>query len=342
MSLVLVGLLSAGWATSTYAAAPRIDMTLGTEPGFPATSMQQWYQLLTALGVDNLQIRSAAPADKLEIQSTGTPTAPSYKVVGRLTPGGEMIVPGGRFPLRDRAGMNAWLDKLRTEGPERAAGAPRTPFGLPIESLEKVHDDLARTVDFATKETPLKATLEKIAGKLAYPLLADGNVTRSLAAAGKIEDELQGLSAGAALAVLLRQAGMVFVPRFNAQRTPEYLIVTSGAATESWPIGWPPSKPLTAIAPKMLDQLKIEIEEIPVSQVVEALAGRLELPIIYDRAAMRQQQIDPTTKILSLPANERTYAKVLEAVLFRAQLKYQLRIDEAGKPWLWITTLKSK
>ena len=40
------------------------------------------------------------------------------------------------------------------------------------------------------------------------------------------------------------------------------------------------------------------------------------------------------------PAKKAYYATVLGQVLFQVRLKYSLRVDEAGKPLMWITTLK--
>jgi hypothetical protein len=36
----------------------------------------------------------------------------------------------------------------------------------------------------------------------------------------------------------------------------------------------------------------------------------------------------------------RTYASVVDEILYQAKLKAELRMDEAEKPFLWITTLK--
>ncbi len=114
-----VGVVTLLAATITSAAA-RIDMVLGTDPQFPATSQRDWYDLFTSLKVDNVQIRSAIASEKLEIASQGTEASPRYRVVGRLTPSNDLVLPGGRFGLRDRAGLQRWLDTLRNEGPDRA------------------------------------------------------------------------------------------------------------------------------------------------------------------------------------------------------------------------------
>ena len=43
---------------------------------------------------------------------------------------------------------------------------------------------------------------------------------------------------------------------------------------------------------------------------------------------------------VSLPEAKTFYKKILDRVLGQAKLTMELRIDEAGKPFLWISTLK--
>jgi hypothetical protein len=41
-----------------------------------------------------------------------------------------------------------------------------------------------------------------------------------------------------------------------------------------------------------------------------------------------------------VPEKRMTYSQILNKVLLQARLKYELRVDEADKPFLWITTVK--
>ena len=98
MAIVFVAMVAAA-AT----AAPRIDLELGTAEGFPPPARQRWFQLLMELKVDNLQIRAAQRAgEKPAIEKAGSDADPSYKVIGTLTAGDELQLPGGKFNSRDR------------------------------------------------------------------------------------------------------------------------------------------------------------------------------------------------------------------------------------------------
>jgi hypothetical protein len=326
--------------TRELLAATRIDMVLVTETGFPSTNLRDWYQLLIDLKVDNLQIRSAKGGDKLAIETLGTETDPTYKVTGLLTTGNQLTLPGGKFAMRDRSGIQTWLTRLREEGAERAKGAPRLPFGMTQDQLTKINEDLSRPVEFPTNGLAVKAVLKKIGVRLAQPLMADPAALGSLGEADKVVEDLQGLSSGTVLALVLRPAGLVLVPRLNDRRQPEYFITTKGDSKEIWPAGWPLKKPEREVLPDLFDILKIEIDDIPVSQVLEAIGGRLKTPVVLDHAALARQGIDITKVKVSLPAGQTMYAIALRKTLFQARLKYEIRADEAGKPLVWITTVK--
>ena len=44
--------------------------------------------------------------------------------------------------------------------------------------------------------------------------------------------------------------------------------------------------------------------------------------------------------IVSFPLKRTFYKKALENVLFQARLRSELRVDEAGTPFLWISSTK--
>jgi hypothetical protein len=73
---------------------------------------------------------------------------------------------------------------------------------------------------------------------------------------------------------------------------------------------------------------------------VEAIQARLEVPVFYDRNAMALHGIDPAQSPAELPSKRISYSQTLNRLLSQAKLKYELRVDEAEKPFLWITSIK--
>jgi hypothetical protein len=320
-------------------AAPTVEMVLLAEQS-PATSTngRKWVDLLTGLGVGEIQIRSAQTGEKLGIETRGAKDAPAYRVTGKLA-GNQLIVPGGQFTLSDRAKISKWLGELGENG---AAGVTekKSAFGLLAKQLADVREDLAQPIDFSTKGMPAAQAVEKIRGKLKIKLAIDAGVEKAIADDDPVRDELNGLSCGTALAAIVRPAGAILQPRKPTGGEVDCALVKSAQGSESWPIGWPPERSDAKVLPQLLDSLSVEIRDTPASQAIDAIQARMKLPFLYDHNSIAKYRIDLATKVTIPPDKKALYASVLRKVLFQAGLKYSLRVDEAGKPLMWITTLR--
>lgn len=319
--------------------APQVEMVILAEQN-PSTSTlgRKWGDFLTGLGVGNLQIRAPHPGEKIGIEVRGTKDLPSYRVTGKLADT-ELIVPGGKFTLADRATIGKWLSELGENG---VAGVTekKGAFGLLAKQLADARDGLAQPIGFQTKGMSAPDTIDKIRGQLNYKLTIDEAAAKSLADDNPVRDELNGLSAGTALAAIARPAGAILQPRKSANGDVEYVLAKAMAGDESWPIGWPPEKSDVKVVPQLLDTLNVEIRDTPASQAIDAIQARMKLPFLYDYNSILKQRIDLAKKVTIPPAKKAYYATVLGQVLFQVRLKYSLRVDEAGKPLMWITTLK--
>jgi hypothetical protein len=340
-SIVVLVIVVATLATGARgAAAPRIDVELGTAEGFPATSSQRWFQLLTELKVDNLRIRGARAGEKPAIEKTGSDADPTYKVVGTLTARDELQLPGGKFSSRDRGRLAAWFEKLRTEGPERAAGGPRLPFDLSQQQLTSIGEDLARPVEFSTKDMKLADLLTRVGQGLKFALSADASAAARLRDAQPLQTELKGLARGTALAFALEQEGLALVPKLDSRRQVAYTVSAQRGGQEAWPAGRPLKLPKRDVLPGLFEFLNVELQDVPTSQALAAVAERLNVPVLLDRRALAHYKIDMASTKITLPAKRTTYDNTLRKLMTAAKLKDQWREDDAGKPLLWITTPK--
>jgi hypothetical protein len=71
-----------------------------------------------------------------------------------------------------------------------------------------------------------------------------------------------------------------------------------------------------------------------------AIQSRLEMPFLYDHNKLVRDRIDPAEIKVALPGRRIHYNKIIRQLLFQAKLTSDLRVDEAGAPFLWITTIK--
>ncbi len=316
----------------------RVELTIGAETVRAAASAQQWYEILTEVGVDGLQIRQRQPGEAPEVVDQGTKNSPDYRVYGVLTARNELVVPGHRFSVRDRDGIADWLKQLREEGVDRASDAANGPFGLTAEQLTELRDDLGRPNTTSTIDLTPADALPLFAGQLQHEVALEPAAKRSLTEAAANREELQGLSIGVALTYIVRSAGLAVEPTRSRQGDVVLAVRAADPAREAWPVGFEPEDKAEKLVPDIYEFLTVEIEDTAATDLLASLSDRLKLPMLFDHYALARQGIDLSTVQINLPEKRLTYSMVLGKSLAQARLKYELRVDEANRPFAWITT----
>ena len=90
----------------------------------------------------------------------------------------------------------------------------------------------------------------------------------------------------------------------------------------------------------MFEFHNVNVQNVTATKALEAIAARLKVPVLMDYNAMARHGVDPAKTPVSLPSARTTYSLAMRKLLFQARLKFEVRVDEAGKPFLWITTVK--
>ena len=328
----------------------RVNLVIAGEAGAPVSSYHSWSRELGKAGVRNVRIRAARSSDRIDIQTRGGGQYPTYDVSGMIETGGDLLLPGARFSPGDARRVAQWVEDLAQEGPPQSR-EPKGPFGLTKSRFDKVIDDLDRVADFSTVGETRAAVVERIAGNLDMPLRIKPELKASLAR-DKLKAELAGFSSGTVLAFVLRPLGLGFVPCQSDDGELAYVVlpVESDAATaaatganatsKSWPVGWPPKGPRRKVLPGLFKFHTVSIQNVSLGEVLEAIAAKLDVAVLVDRLALGSRGIDPEKIDVSFPQSRTTYGLVLNRVLSKSMLKYELRVDEAGRPFLWVKTLK--
>ena len=310
---------------------------------------QEWSQALGKAGIRNVRIRSGDESEKPGIVTEGDADRPVYLVTGILSRN-EITLPGARFRRGDMVRLAAWLKNLADSGPA-AARETKSPLGLSGNDFKKVHRDLAATVDFSTVGMTRAKAVQKIAALVNLPLKLDADIARELAD-DKVEDELKGVSSGTALACVLRPAGYAMAPRAAGGQI-VYTIVKAGdtppvanidemnlAMLKMWPTGWTTNKSDHDAVPALYESHNVNVQNVPAATAMAAIGKLLGIPILLDRKALAMYKIDPAKVLVSFPKKRTTYSLALRVMLFRAKLKFEVRYDDAGSPFLWVTTNK--
>jgi hypothetical protein len=336
--------------TAAGRAAPPVELELATERGVQITAPHEWLQLLTAIGIRDVRIRGKQAGDQLEATNIGTSTQPRYRVVGYLTSGDRLQLPGGTFTRHDRAGLTDYFERLAADGAESMT-ATRGRFGLTAKELAAATADLAQPIDFETKGLSPLTALYRVREGFTTAIEVDTAAANVLRAAKPIPDELRGLTAGTALAMMLRRDGMVLRPeKSRGQPVTIYVVAARADALradtagkvgddqiENWPIGWQPQQTPGRTAPGLFEVRNAEIGGYTLAETLAALQPRIKVPYFFDHAALAAKRIEPDAIQVQLARTRTSYKRIIDRVLAQAHLHSQVRVDEAGTPFLWIT-----
>lgn len=338
----LVALTALAWlaleCSLAWAAAAKVELEVFLDDRAPLTAAQEWLPRLGRAGLTTVQIRGKQSGDVVGIERSGTAANPVYRVVGALNSNNELVLPGARFRSSEAARVAEWLKDLAKLGPpfERPA---KVLFGMSAQRLNEARAELGQPAGFSTAGMTPAAVVERIRARIKAPLeIAKGH--QEALEAEKVAEDLSDLSCGTALAAVLRPAGFCLVPRETDDGKLRYDIVRSKPDLEVWPVGWPLDKEERELVPTMYEFLNANVQGVAITEVLKAVGGRLKMPVLMDHNAMARHGVEPEKTVIKLPQSRTTYSILLRKALFQARLKHEVRMDEAGTPFLWITTIK--
>ncbi len=306
----------------------------------PIGTSHDWMQALAEVGADRV-VASTSRATKPSFEEFGTGPKKTLAVVG-IVKSGKLHLPGGKFTIRQTTAIRNHLQKLRDDGAEVTL-ADKVAFGLTAKQLISVHDQLGVKIGSSTKGQNTGEIANSLLRQSGYTLSID-RATRTVISnsQSKLDVELEGFTLGTGIALALRKMGLVFEPIRPQGKDIQLLIRSADEKVKNWPVGWPIVESLKKAAPKLYVKVDIRAEETPLMDLLSAIEGRMEFPFFYDHAKISANEIDlKETKVSFVrPGKKSSYDTVIDKVLnqCKPKLKAELRIDEVGKRFLWITT----
>ena len=321
-------------STPALAAPPDVHLEVLLADRLRVGEPQRWLRMLQDLPLASVRMRQIRAGETPEIDRKSKTGGPIY-VRAILTIKGTLRVPEEQFQFSERRRIQQWIEELQVGDVE-----PRMAFGLTAKELVAVRRALSKPVLQETKGQSFSQFVADIKSNLNVPLATDPNVGVLPRAAGDVADELRGVSSGTALVSVLRRSGMGLVPKRSSEGSLTLRIVAERAVPEVWPVGWEPEAPARESIPKLFDFLQVEIAPTPLDETLTALQSRLEVPFLLDHNGIARQGIDLSEKRVRFPSKRTFYKRVLDQVLFQALLEAELRTDDAGKPFIWITPIR--
>ena len=303
---------------------------------------QDWMTALKKCGADTFRIRQAKPSDKVDIIPSGEGESVHYKIVAIVDTRDRLHLPNARFTMNQMGQLKSYLQKIRDDG-ARTALAEKMAFGLTAEQLVALHEELAGPVTIETKGTSSKEFVRYIARSVKTQIILDDRALSTMNGKQQIIEELAGISRGTALAAAMRPLGLVVVPTRKQGEDIKLLICDSRSADEIWPVGWPLDQPRSTIAPKLFENLDAQIENFVLEDTLVAVQSKLEMPFLFDQNSLARHGIELGQVKVSYSKPKISYAVMIDKLLRQTEpsMAYDLRMDEAGRPFLWLTTVRN-
>ena len=303
---------------------------------------QKWLSVLEPLDV-SLRIHRPILEEKPELKERELGLTRYVTAIGSLDRSGTIAFPSRSFGLEDAVKLKEWINELRTYG---VRGAPT---GQPLWGLNKaqftgVYDVLTKPVDFETLNLPLAQMLAKLSLPPQYPVRWNAASNELLARRGertKIRQELKGMSIATVMAISLNENGFGFHPNRTPSGDLELLVEPRDPKSEQWPIGWPIQRQLFKAAPKLYAMIPIELSDVELSDVLEAISNLSETPVLIDFAELDAKQIQLDKIKVSFPRKVTTWTIALRQVVAPQKMVRELWQDEAGRVFVWITTIRA-
>jgi len=306
----------------------------------PIGASHEWMQALAEVGADRV-VAESSRVSRPSFEEFGTGSGRTLSVVG-IVKSGKIHLPGGKFTIRQTTAIRNHLQKLRDDGVEVTV-ADKIAFGLTAKQLISVHDQLGKKIESSTKGQNSGELANSLLKQSGYALSIDRATKNVIAnSQSKLDVELEGFTIGTGIALALRQMGLVCEPVRPQGQEIQLVIRAADEQVKNWPVGWPISESLKKAAPKLYVRVDIRAEETPILDLLGAIEARMDFPFVIDHTKIEANGVNlkETNVTFIRPGKKASYDIVIDKVLnqCKPKLKSELRIDEVGKRFLWIST----
>ncbi len=320
-----------------------VNLILLTDATAAAEHAQAWGQRLQKFEI-GFQTRQAIAGEKLQVTEKKSGRLRQVAVVAQLDRNGKIVCQNRAFTLGDADKLADWIRELKAYG---AQGAPngKPMFGLDERQFNTVLKALSTPVEVETNGLTLDGVLKKLPIPREYPIRLTPAAERTIQELGRdkvVRQRLAGLSFGSVLAAALGEFGLSFRPLRTPSAKIELAISPRSDDTDAWPVGWPldPSKPQGQLVPALFQMVPVELNEAPLPDVLVAAAEASETPIVIDHFAIELQGIDLSEIKITIPNRKTTWGVLLRQITTPHKLGRRILTDDAGRPFVLITTLK--
>ncbi|MEZ6063649.1 MAG: hypothetical protein R3C19_25145 [Planctomycetaceae bacterium] len=266
----------------------------------------------------------------------------SVKVVGQLDRSGTLQFGDRKFKQTEPEQLRTYLARLARYG---AKGPPQESptWGLTDEQFKIVVTMLSGPVtDPVTTSSPAEA-IESLKLSDSFRIRYTPSARRLAFGDGAETDatplEPQGLSQGTTTAIVLAQFGLGFRPMRNPDGAYVLEIDAGDESSNLWPVGWRNTEPLNRRIPNIYRSLEVgNLEDADLTGLIQLLSNRLEIPWFSSPHDLRAKGIRLSELTYSRKPDKLPPSSLLRKIGDKYEMGLEVRVDETGRPFLWVTT----
>ena len=323
--------------SQTSAKSTHLVLEISSNSTASIGTQQRWVQALQNVGANRVSSKTLTQGAAMveETERGGT----RYIKVRGFVEGGKLELPGGSYRLGDIGKIRDLLQKFRDDGKETTL-APKLDFGLTSSQLVGLAEKLAKPVAEPTKGKSLSAVVKAITRQTGVPFSPDSVARAALTGQADVTQEFKGMSSGTALAALVKPLGLVLEPGREQGQQVQVHIKRPEAGKKSWPVGREPDTVPLLLEPAMFQKLPIGIKNYPLDKVMTAFQQKAKIPFVYDDQVIAAEGIDVSKTLVSINNKNGVLMVMIKKLLRQTEpkrLSGKLRVDDAGKAFLWIT-----
>jgi hypothetical protein len=348
-SLLLVATAGPGLAqvpkksTDPGPARPRskfeVDFRIQVSQELDKQVVLAWINLLKELGASGISQVPGTPALPRNGEKVDSPFqaagANRVQVNAMLGPSGNLFIGTDGYRVADRSKLAALIRAIQSDGvPGPDPTAPM--WGLGRAQVDLLQVELKSPSRFDLKDRPFDAFMGDLRDRVKLDIQVSPEA-QTAAKSLKLNAATGELSLGCALAYVLGQHGLAWEPRQSKNGTVAVLIMPRENSKRPWPVGLAPEQLPGNIAPNLMVSARYQTTNTPLREVLDAFREQLKMDVLLDSATLAERDVNPDklTSTIQIPSG--TFASAIRKTLNQMGLKYELRIDEGNRAFLWVT-----
>jgi len=343
---ILLALICGQSALVTYAdepAPPRrtleVEVLIQSQPSYRINA-QEWGRVFQQLGY-SVKFREPRGGESPRIEDQDRDDILSTRVVAAMAADGTIRVGKQKFDTETTQPLILALEEIRKHG---AKGPPNSSptWGLTDDQFKDVVQLLAAPVESPVELQSSILAIESI-GLPGNMKIKFTDAAREKTLGRRPESalepiELQGFTKGSAIAIVLSQYGLGFRPRYVAPGHFDIEIDRGDESSNMWPVGWKPEQSFSEILPAYFRAIPLDVEDVNINALVGAISEKMAVPYFSSASALTSKGLDINALKYTRKNDRISPARLLTAIGDKMDLGFDVRVDEAGKMFLWVTT----